>query len=96
MEVDAPVMTAAFVVFFAALGVAAGAAHFLLLRRTVALWVDGGSARAVLALQLGRLALTILVLALAARAGWPALIACAAGVFGGRSLVLRRTRARAP
>jgi hypothetical protein len=93
---DAPVMTAALVIVFAGLGVAAGAAHFILLDRSVALWLGGGSLRAGLALQLGRLALTFSILVLAVRAGGPALLACAAGVFFGRMLVLRNAGARAP
>jgi hypothetical protein len=93
---DAPVMTAALVIVFAAVGVAAGAVHFVLLDRSVALWLGGGSVRAALPLQLGRTALTLSILVLAARAGWPALLACAAGVFLGRMLVLRQAGARAP
>lgn len=89
-------MTAWPVILFAAAGVAVGAVHFALLGRTVALWLGGGSVRAALALQLGRLALTLIVLGLAARAGGPALLACAAGVFVGRSLALRRRGASAP
>jgi hypothetical protein len=93
---DAPVMTAALVIVFAAVGVAAGAAHFVLLDRSVALWLGRGSLRTALALQLGRFALTLAVLGLAVRAGGPALLACAAGVFAGRMLVLREAGARAP
>jgi hypothetical protein len=86
---------AAILILFAATGVAVGVAHFALLGRTVALWLGGGSAVAALALQLGRLTLTVAMLALAARAGWPELLACAAGVFLGRTLVLRQAGARA-
>jgi hypothetical protein len=87
-------MTAALVMLFAGIGVALGVAYFGLLGRTLAVWLGGGSTLAVLALQFGRLALTLAVLALAAGVGWPALLASAAGVFFGRNLVLWRAGAR--
>ena len=73
-----------------AAGVAAGWFFFATLRRTVELWLAGGSAPRALALQLGRFAVLGAVLAATAVAGtWP-LLAAAAGVLLARAAVLRR------
>jgi hypothetical protein len=93
---DAAAMSVAAVVLFALLGLLAGVAHFSLLRRNVALWVGGGSSLAAAALPIVRMALTVAVLVLAARQGWPALLACALGITCARIALVRRAGARRP
>lgn len=79
------------VLLFFGLGAGAGAVHFRLLARDADLLVRGGPVAAVLAARFGRFALTLLVLVLAAKlAGWPALLAAAAGFGLARPVMLRR------
>ena len=75
---------------FLALGAAAGACHFVLLRRNVDILAAGGSPLAALGLLAARVALSLAALWLAARAGWPALLACAAGLLAARQAVIGR------
>jgi hypothetical protein len=77
---------------FAGLGTAAGAAHFLSLRKEAALLVSGGSVLAALGWRFGRLAVTLGTLVWAATQGTPALPAAASGILLARHLVLRRTK----
>ncbi|RDE05603.1 ATP synthase subunit I [Sphingomonas aracearum] len=78
------------VLLFFALGALAGAVHFAALARDADLLVRGGSALAVIGLRLGRMLLTVAMLVVAARQGWPALVAASIGTLVARQLVLRR------
>ena len=79
------------ILLFLGLGAGAGAVHFRLLAHDARLLVGGGPVAAALAVRLGRFVLTLLVLVLAAKvAGWPALLAAAAGFGLARPVMLRR------
>jgi len=83
-----PPLAAQFVIGLA-LGVAAGAWHFLSLRWNWPLFATGKMA-AALALQIARIALTCAVLVMLARFGAPALLGGMAGVLLARRIALRR------
>lgn len=83
-------MSVAIILLFALLGAGAGAAHFTAIARDADLLVRGGSPFVALGLRVGRLLLTIAVLAAAARHGWPVLLAATAGFMAMRQIVLRR------
>lgn len=83
--------TALLLAAFLMLGAAVGAVHFRLLARDADLLVRGGSVGAALGVRLGRFALTIAALVLAARiGGWPALLATALGFALVRPVMVRR------
>jgi hypothetical protein len=73
-----------------ALGFAVGLAHFAAIAREADLVTHGGPASRAILLRLGRLAVTILVLVIASRQGWPALLAATTGFMGGRQIMLHR------
>jgi hypothetical protein len=89
-------MNPAAVILFALAGAATGAAQGLMLRRNVELWLGGGSSLAAFGLHLGRLALTVAVLAAAAFSGWPALLGCAGGRLAARAFVIRKAWSAGP
>ena len=78
------------VILFAVLGASAGAVHFVAISRDADLLVHGGSALAASGGRMGRILLTVAVLAASARQGWPMLLASTAGFMVARQLVLRR------
>jgi F1F0 ATPase subunit 2 len=92
MALDQQAMMAVAIPAFGCLGVAAGAIHFLSLRKDVNLVVVGGSTFAALGWRLGRLAVTIGTLVWAATQGAPALVAAAGGFLLARHLILPRLR----
>lgn len=83
-------MTAGPILLFAMLGAGVGALHFAAISRDVDLLADGGSVGAMIGLRLGRLLMTVAVLAISARQGWPALLAATFGFMVARQIVLRR------
>jgi len=83
-------MTALWIALFALLGAGAGAVHFAALARDADLLVRGGSPLAAIGLRLGRMALTIAVLLLAALKGWPILLAAFAGLMAMRQVMIAR------
>ena len=72
-------------------GLAAGIAHFALLRWNAALYVSAAGVPRALAVQALRMAATTALLAFAAWHGAAALLPAAAGVVAARSLVVRMT-----
>lgn len=82
-------MMAVTILVFACFGTAAGAMHFLSLRKDADLLVSGGPVLAALGWRLGRLVVTIGTLVWAATQGAPALLAAAGGFLLARHLVLR-------
>lgn len=78
------------ILLFALLGGVAGAVHFVAVARDAQLLTHGGSSLAVAGLRLGRLLLTGLMFATAARQGWPLLLAAIGGLMVARQFVLRR------
>ncbi|HEY0270800.1 MAG TPA: ATP synthase subunit I [Sphingomonas sp.] len=84
-------MTILFALLFLALGVGAGALHFAAISRDADHLIRGdGSAARAIGRKLGRMALTVTVLILAALHGWVALLAAMAGLLAARQMVLRR------
>ena len=79
------------VLLFAVLGGAAGSIHFALLSRNVELWRRGGSILTAVGLHVGRVGVTVAVLAFAAASGWRALLGCAAALLCARAAVLSRS-----
>jgi hypothetical protein len=96
LEVDAQAMMLGGALLFAPVGALAGVVHFVLLRHNVRFLLGAGPPLAAVLLPLGRLALTSLVLAAAAHAGWPALLSCAGGIIVARRFVLRQVEASGP
>jgi len=70
-------------------GLIVGATHFASLRWNARLFVNGSAGGAV-ALQLGRIVLTVVLLALLVRLGLIALLSGALGFLAARPLLLRR------
>lgn len=83
-------MSGPLIILFALAGAGAGALHFLAIARDVQVLTHGGSVLAALGLRLGRILLTVIVLAAAARQGWPVLLGAAAGFMAVRQVVLNR------
>ena len=83
-------MIALWLFLFALLGAGAGAVHFAALARDADLLVRGGSVLAAIGLRLGRAALTVAVLLLAALKGWPMLLAAFAGLMAARQMMIAR------
>ncbi|WP_454887504.1 N-ATPase subunit AtpR [Sphingomonas oryzagri] len=83
-------MTIATILLFLLLGMAAGALHLAAIARDADWVVRGGPAWTAIGIRIGRMALTALVLLLAARMGWPMLLAVATGWMTARSAMLRR------
>jgi hypothetical protein len=83
-------MTLALAGLFLLVGALAGAVHFTLLARDAEALPAGGGAPRVILLRLGRFALSIAVLVMAALAGSAALLAAAAGHLAARQWALRR------
>lgn len=77
-------------ILFLALGFAVGLGHFAAIAREADHLAHGGTALPAILLRLGRFAATILMLLIASRQGWPALLAAAVGFMGGRQIILRR------
>lgn len=77
-------------------GLAAGAAHFMLLRRNADLYLRPHGLGRAIALQGLRLALLAAVLVLLARQGALPLLLGALGVLASRRIVLHRLRGAAP
>lgn len=75
---------------FILLGGIAGAVHFVVIARDARLLTEGGSLLVASGLRLGRMLLTVVVLAIAAGQGWPMLLAATAGFMTARLVVLRR------
>lgn len=88
-------MSALVLAAFAALGFVTGVVHFVSLRRNVFLYVSAGRLRHAVALQAGRLALTVTLFAAAALHGAAPLLLAAGGFLLGRTVVLAR-REQAP
>ncbi len=83
-------MNAPLIMAFVLIGAGAGAVHFLAIAREAGLLTQGGSALAAIGLRVGRILLTVAVLVLASRHGWPALLGATAGFMVARQLVLHR------
>lgn len=82
----------ALTVLFLVLGAGAGYLHFRMLRRgTTAIVQEQSTGRAIF-FGVARFALTIAVLAASAWAGSAPLLACAIGLFIGRSVLLRQEK----
>ena len=64
--------------------------HFAAIARDADLLVRGGSPLAAVGLRLGRMALTVAVLLLAALKGWPILLAAVAGLMVMRQMMIAR------
>jgi F1F0 ATPase subunit 2 len=78
------------IMLFVLIGAGAGAVHFVTIARDAELLTHGGSAPLVLASRLGRMLLTVAVLVVAARHGWPVLLGATAGFMVARQFVLHR------
>lgn len=90
LTMDTAPMTFVLPVMFLAAGAAVGAVHFILLARDARLLTAGGSIVKFMSLRLARLVATAAVLALAALAGWPSLLAAAVGFLAARQWSLKR------
>lgn len=90
VEVAGASMIGGLPIVFALLGAGAGTVHFAALARDAHALVHGGSPFVAMGLRLGRLLLTTAVLVLAARQGWPSLLAATVGFMVARVVVLRR------
>jgi hypothetical protein len=77
------------VVAMAPAGFALGLGYFAAIRRTAALLAGGGGWLPATALTLGRFGVAALLFGLAARLGWPALLALFAGFLCARPVALR-------
>ncbi len=78
------------IILFVLIGACTGWAHFLAIARDAKLLAYGGSALVAFTLRLGRMLLTLAILVVAARQGWPVLLGATAGFMVARQLVLRR------
>lgn len=85
-------VSAVTIILFTGLGAGAGAVHFLAIGRDADLLVRGGRALAAVGLRAGRMLLTIGLLVVAARQGWPMLLGALLGFMAARHTVLRRWR----
>lgn len=83
-------MTALSLLFFALLGAVAGVVHFGALSREADLIAGGGTPSGAIGLRIGRMLLTIGVLACAVRFGALTLIAAAVGLMAARQGMLRK------
>jgi F1F0 ATPase subunit 2 len=83
-------VNAPLVILFVLLGAGAGAVHFVAIARDVELLTHGGSALAASGWRLGRVLMTVAVLAAAAHQGWPVLLGATVGFMVARHIVLRR------
>ncbi len=84
-------MTALAALLFLILGAIAGTAHFIAIAKDADLLVHGGPVIRSIGLRLGRLALTVAILVLAARHGWIDLLSASIGFMAARHYVMRRT-----
>lgn len=72
------------------LGVLVGTLYFVAIAWDADLLVRGGTVSAAIVVRPGRILLTVSVLTMASRSGWPALLATLAGIMTARCVVLRR------
>jgi hypothetical protein len=80
------------VALFAVAGLALGAAYFLVLRRTVEVYLSGRQLFVPAFLTVARIAGAIVLLVVAGQFGAMALLAAFLGFLGARTLALRTTR----
>jgi hypothetical protein len=83
------------IILFTGLGAGAGAVHFLAIGRDADLLVQGGRAWAAAGLRAGRMLLTIGLLVVAGRQGWPMLLGALLGFMAARQIVMRKWRGAA-
>ncbi len=92
---DTEAVTALLALLFLGCGAVAGAIHFMVIAKDADMLVAGGSAARIAGLRLGRLVLTVALLALAALQGVTMLLAATGGFMAARQIVLRRLGAGA-
>lgn len=77
---------------FLILGAMAGTAHFMMIARDARLLVQGKGALSAIGLRLARFLLPTALLIVAARQGWPMLLAAAIGILIARQIVINLLR----